>query len=138
MQTIWMDTIDFEKRGGWQPETQFVREMGQPYLIANEVPGKPAGDAETTFTAEADGWYRVFVRTKNWKYPEAPGQFRIIVDGETLPAVCGKMPVLYWYWDVAGDVYLNKGTHTLALHDVSGWLARCAAVARKNLRKRLK
>jgi len=128
MQTIWMDTIDFEKRGGWQPETQFVREMGQPYLIANEVPGKPAGDAETTFTVEADGWYRVFVRTKNWKYPEAPGQFRIIVDGETLPAVCGKMPVLYWYWDVAGDVYLNKGTHTLALHDVSGWLARCAAV----------
>ncbi len=126
--TIWLDTVDFNHHGQWQTETQFVREMAQPYLIASHTPGVPVEDAVTEFTLEEDGYYRFFVRTKNWKYPEAPGQFSILADGTELSNICGKMPVLYWYWEIAGDIYLKKGTHKIALHDRTGWLSRCAAV----------
>lgn len=95
-ETIWLDTVEFENMGEWQTETQFVREMAQPYLIANHTPGTPVADATTKFSVKEDGYYRFFVRTKNWKYPEAPGQFTLLTDGTELGNICGKMPVLYW------------------------------------------
>ncbi len=132
MEKIWIDTVDFEHYGGWQVETQFVREMGQPYLIANDVPGVPVKDASTSFTVGEEGYYRIFVRTKNWKLPEAPGRFKISVDGSEVENLCGKMPTPSWYWEIAGDVYLKSGKHTLSLCDKTGWLSRCSAVVITN------
>lgn len=128
MERLWIDTVDFQNKGGWQTETQFVREMGQAYLIANDVPGEPVADAETTFTVTEEGYYRFFVRTKNWRMPEAPGQFHLKVDDADMSHVCGMLPTPSWYWEIAGDMYLTPGTHTLHLCDHTGWLARCAAV----------
>ena len=113
MQTIWLDAAEFKNRGGWVLETQFVREMGQAYLMANHNPGVPVDNASTEFAVEKSGYYRFFVRTKNWKYPEAPGKFTLKVDGYELKNTCGKMPALYWYWEIADDVYLEKGTQEL-------------------------
>ena len=104
MENLWIDALEFKHLGGWKKESQFVREMGSSYLIANDVPGVPVEDATTEITIAEEGWHRIFVRTKNWKYPEAPGQFTVKVDGEELFHTLGKMPILYWYWDLAGDV----------------------------------
>jgi hypothetical protein len=31
---IWLDAVQFADHGGWQNDSQFVMQMGQPYLIA--------------------------------------------------------------------------------------------------------
>ncbi len=132
MQTIWIDAAEFENKGGWKKESQFVRSVGASYLIGIKTPGVPVEDATTTFTVNAEGNYRFFVRTKNWKFPEAPGQFTLAADGKELPNTLGKMPTHKWYWEIAGDVYLTKGEHTLSAVDKTGWLARFASVVITN------
>ncbi len=132
MQKIWIDAIEFEFFGGWVIDSQFVREMGQSYLIANDIPGEPVCDAVTKFSVDEDGYYRVFIRTKNWKIPYNPGQLKLVVDGIDLPATIGLMPSQKWYWEIAGDIELKKGEHTLAAKDLTGWLSRFAAVVITN------
>ncbi len=132
MQTLWIDAVDFENKGEWKIESQFVRDIGQSYLIATVVPGEPVKDATTSFTVNEDGMYRFYVRTKNWYHPYAPGQFKLAADGEELHNICGKMPTHTWYWEIAGDIYLKAGTHTLSAVDKTGWLARFAAVVITN------
>lgn len=109
MYTLWIDAAEFKNKGGWKLETQFVRAVGQSYLIACDIPGEPVSDATAEFDVKENGKYRIFVRTKNWKYSEAPGRFNVIVDGKDLPAVCGKMPTQSWYWEIAGDIELGSG-----------------------------
>jgi len=128
VQNLWIDAIEFENYGGWMRETQFVREMGQPYLIANHTPGVPVENASTHFTVEKSGYYRFHVRTKNWKFPEAPGKFTLKVDDIQLKNVCGKMPTHRWYWEIADDIYLEAGEHCLEACDKTGWLSRFASV----------
>ena len=132
MQKIWIDATEFENKGGWKIESQFVRSVGASYLLGLEKPGTPVENASTSFTVEEDGYYRFFVRTKNWKFPEAPGQFKLSADGEELPNTLGKMPTQKWYWEIAGDTYLKKGEHTLSAIDKTGWLARFASVVITN------
>lgn len=128
MQNLWIDAVDFDEKGGWQIETQFVREMGQPYLMANHTPGVPVENAVKKFSVEQEGYYRFFVRTKNWKFPEAPGRFKLKVDDYELNNECGKMPTHSWYWEIADDVYLKAGVHTLEVCDKTGWLSRFSSV----------
>lgn len=128
MSTVWLDAPDFTTKGGWQLETQFVREMEQPYLLANDEPGKPVQNAAAEFSVKQQGNYRVFVRTKNWKPADSPGRFQIKVDETLLPTVCGTRPTHRWHWDIAGDVLLSPGRHTVFLQDLTGWLSRAAAV----------
>ena len=128
MSTVWLDALEAKKIGGWKRETQFVRSVGQGYLIASDLPGTPVEDAQFEFSVETGGKYRVFVRTKNWKLPEAPGRFHISVNNSTLPNECGKQPITHWYWDIAGDIELKEGKHTLSVKDSTGWLSRFAAI----------
>ncbi len=132
MQTIWIDAAEFENKGGWKTETQFVRSVGSAYLLGVGKPGTPVENATTSFKVNEDGYYRFFVRTKNWKFPEAPGQFTLSADGQELPNILGKMPTHKWYWEIAGDAYLKKGEHTLSAIDKTGWLARFASVVITN------
>ena len=132
MQTIWIDAAQFQNKGGWKTETQFVRSVGSAYLLGLGKPGVPVENASTPFTVNEDGHYRFFVRTKNWKFPEAPGQFTLSADGEELPNTLGKMPTHKWYWEIAGDAYLKKGEHTLSAIDKTGWLARFSSIVITN------
>lgn len=127
MSMYWLDATDFN-RGGWQLDTQFVREMAAPYLIACDVPGEKVKDAEAIFSVENDGFYRIYVRTRNWKTEYSPGKFNIGVDSEILPSVMGEKPNSKWYWDIAGDIFLKKGEHSIKLKDLTGWLARVSTV----------
>ena len=128
MSNIWIDALEFKCYGGYKSETQFVRSVGMGYLIACQVPGEPCESASTTFKAEKSGKYRVFVRTKNWKLPEAPGKFKVAINENELNNLCGEMPNPNWYWDIAGDIDLKKGENTIEIVDKTGWFSRFSAV----------
>ena len=126
--TIWIDALDFEQKGGWKEDTQYVHLMGSGYLIAADEPGVPVEDATLTFQIPKDGTYRICVRDRNWLRPHSPGRFSILVDGKSTERTLGILPSDRWLWEIAGDVSLSCGEHTLSLHDLSGYFARCASI----------
>lgn len=127
MATIWMDAVDFQRYGGYVLDTQFIREMGQPYLLADGL-GTPVTPAETAFSVDNGGIYRVWVRTKNWCPPHDPDGLRVEIDGHAAANIVGMMQVRGWHFDIGGDFPLEKGAHTLRIMDTTGWFGRFAAV----------
>lgn len=127
MQKIWIDALAFENTGGFIFDTQFVREMGQGYLLANGV-GEPIAPASTRFVLNEEGKYRIHVRTKNWNNEYTPDGIVVSVDGVKSEHICAEMRSQGWYWEIAGDFELTAGTHTLEVADTKGWFGRFAAV----------
>ena len=62
---ILVETESFSDHGGWKLDTQFIREMGSPYLLAHGL-GTPVQDAATTIEMKEGGSYQLFARTKDW------------------------------------------------------------------------
>ena len=132
--TIFIEAESFDDWGGWVNDTQFMDQMGSPYLLAHGL-GKPVADAKTTFVG--NGWkYDVWVRTRNWTaywhpgwrlHPGA-GTFNIVVNGEKLPNVIGGQGSGEWEWVKAGEVTLKVGENTVALHDLDGFDGRVDAI----------
>ena len=133
-ETIFIEAESFDDWGGWVNDTQFMDQMGSPYLLAHGL-GKPVADAKTTFVG--NGWkYDVWVRTRNWTaywhpgwrlHPGA-GTFNIVVNGEKLPNVIGGQGSGEWEWVKAGEVTLKVGENTVALHDLDGFDGRVDAI----------
>lgn len=128
MAKIWIDAVRFDEKGDWRVETQFVRETGGAYLLAVNTPGYPAQDAKTALVVGEPGMYRVWVRTRNWLRPDAPGRFRALIDGERIGIEMGSLPTDRWTWQAAGDVFLESGEHTLVMRDTTGYFPRFSAV----------
>ena len=133
--TIFIEAESFDDWGGWVNDTQFMDQMGSPYLLAHGL-GKPVADAKTTFIG--NGWkYGVWVRTRNWTAYWNPcwrlcpgaGTFSIIVNGEKLPNVIGGQGNGEWEWVKVGEVTLKVGENTVALHDLAGFDGRVDAIA---------
>ena len=132
--TVLIEAESFDDWGGWVNDTQFMDQMGSPYLLAHGM-GKPVADAKTTFVG--NGWkYDVWVRTRNWTaywhpgwrlHPGA-GTFNIVVNGEKLPKVIGGQGSGEWEWVKAGEVTLKVGENTVALHDLDGFDGRVDAI----------
>ncbi len=127
MQRIWIDALHFENKGGFIPDTQFVREMGQGYLLANGV-GMPIEPASTAFEVKEESKYRIHIRTKNWNNEFSPDGIVVSVDGVKSEHTCAEMHCQGWYWETAGDFELNVGKHTIEVCDTKGWFGRFAAV----------
>ena len=129
--TVLVEAESFTDHGGWSLDTQFIREMGSPYLLAHGL-GTPVADATTTVTFPAAGTYRVFVRTKDWvarwQAPGTPGRFEVLVNGGPLPTTFGTEGAA-WDWQDGGTVKVAAGEATLALHDLTGFDGRCDCVA---------
>jgi len=129
-ESIFIEAESFDDWGGWVNDTQFMDQMGSPYLLAHGM-GKPVADAKTTFTANG-GKYNVWVRTKNWTSPWHPdvgaGTFKLVVNGKPLPNLLGCQGKGEWLWVKADDVTLKDGKNTLALHDLDGFDGRVDAV----------
>lgn len=133
-ETVLIEAESFDDWGGWVNDTQFMDQMGSPYLLAHGM-GKPVADAKTTFVG--NGWkYDVWVRTRNWTaywhpgwrlHPGA-GAFNIVVNGEKLPNVIGGQGSGEWEWVKAGEVTLKVGENTVALHDLDGFDGRVDAI----------
>ncbi len=129
-ESILIEAESFQDPGGWVLDTQFIDTMGSPYLLAHGL-GKRVKNAKTTFTAPADGTYRVHVRTLNWvaKFHAegAPGIFQVLVDGQPLNISFGSTGKT-WAWQYGGPVELTKGEHEIELQDSTGFDGRCDAI----------
>src|SRR5687768_8221695 len=90
--SILVEAESFSDPGGWCLDTQFIQQMGSPYLLAHGM-GRPVRDAVTEVTFPSTGSYRVFVRTKDWvarwNAPGHPGRFQILIDGTPLTDTFG-------------------------------------------------
>ena len=128
---ILLEAENFDDRGGWVLDSQFMDLMGSPYLLAHGL-GKPVADAHTTFNVAKGGDYRTWVRTKDWvarwQALGTPGRFQIHLNGKPLNATFGtKNP--QWHWQDGGIVSLQSGKNHLRLHDLTGFEGRCDAIA---------
>ena len=127
--SYFIEAEQFADKGGWAVDSQFIDQMGSSFLLAHGM-GRPVADATTTFDCQTAGTYYVWARTRNWTAPwseHAAGMFTIKVGGVELPNVLGR-GTGEWQWQKAGEVTLEKGTTTIALHDLTGFDGRCDAI----------
>ncbi len=122
-----LEAESFLDKGGWLVDPQFVEQMGSPYLLAHGL-GTPVDNASTTVQIKKKGKYHVWTRTKNWVPGnwEAPGQFQVIVNGQTLANTMGL--TAGWGWEYAGEVDITRKKTTVELKDLTGFNGRCDAV----------
>lgn len=129
-QEIFIEAEQFAGKGGWVVDAQFMDQMGSPYLLAHGR-GVPVADAVTTVTFPSTGTYHAWVRTYNWNAPwdasQAPGIFRLVVNGKPLVDKLGDVPA-QWGWQYAGKVDISKKENKIALHDLTGFSGRCDAI----------
>ena len=121
-----IEAEDFDHHGGWVVDSQFETQMGSPYLLAHGL-GRPVADATTILRIAEAGDYEVWVRTRDWAPPHAPGRFKLAVGGVTLQTEFGVNPD-GWSWQSGGKIALPQGEVTLALHDLTGFNGRCDAI----------
>ncbi|MBQ1454877.1 MAG: FAD-dependent oxidoreductase [Thermoguttaceae bacterium] len=134
--TVWIeaesmaDSPETPMAGGWTVDPQLIDTVGSSVLLAHGL-GKPVADASGTFNIPQSGDYRLFVRTRNWVAPwsksEAPGRFRLLIDGNQDAAEFGTEGEK-WHWQPGGTVRLEAGEHTIALRDLTGFDGRCDAI----------
>lgn len=124
---IWIDAEDFEEYGGWWMETQFVPQMGSPYLMAAGT-GTPVADAKTTVTVADAGTYKLWVRNKNWIRGYDPGPFNVVIGDVPSPVTFGTVDLEEWIWQDGGIFELEAGEVELALRDLTGHYGRCDAL----------
>lgn len=125
---VLIEAESFNEFGGWKLDTQFIHSMGSPYLLAHGL-GQPVAPARTTVKLPAaDRWF-VWVRTKNWVPGpwEAPGRFKLAVNGHKLAHVFGEGDG-EWHWECGGAVELDAAAITLSLVDLTGFNGRCDAI----------
>jgi hypothetical protein len=125
-----VEAESFETRGGWQLDTQFIREMGSPYLLAHGL-GRPVQDAVANVQFPRPGKYQVFVRTKDWvarwQAPGQPGKFQLSINGKPLAETFGTQGEA-WFWQPGGAVEIDDVHVQLKLQDLTGFDGRCDAI----------
>jgi hypothetical protein len=125
-----IEAESFAKHGGWKLDTQFITEMGSPYLLAHGL-GSPVEDAGTDVMFPSIGEYRVFVRTKDWvarwKGIGQPGRFQLLLDGMPLKETFGTKGE-EWHWHNGGIISIKKKKMRLSLKDLTGFDGRCDAI----------
>ncbi|WP_235909006.1 FAD-dependent oxidoreductase [Roseiconus nitratireducens] len=127
---LFLETESFDALGGWKLDTQFIQQMGSPYLLAHGL-GRPVDDAVKTIQVTTPGTYRVWARTfdwvARWEAPGAPGKFQIWIDGQPLEPTFGTESA-DWAWQDGGTVQLDAGPTEFRLHDLTGFDGRCDCI----------
>jgi hypothetical protein len=127
---VLVEAESFESHGGWKLDTQFIDNMGSPYLLAHGL-GRPVKDATTTVEFPARGKYRIFVRTKDWvarwDATGQPGRFQLQVGGTAVKETFGTKGA-EWHWHDGGTVMIESTSVKLALHDLTGFDGRCDSI----------
>ena len=123
-----IEAENFEEKGGWMVDPQFVEQVGSPYLLAHGL-GEPVKNANAQLTFAKTGQYHVWVRTMNWapgKW-EAPGRFKIVINNHELETILGNEPG--WSWQYAGSTDINEKNTVIKLKDLTGFDGRCDAIS---------
>lgn len=127
---VLVEAESFAEHGGWVLDTQFIANMGSPYLLAHGL-GRPVADATTVVQLPQAGTYRVFVRTKDWvarwNASGQPGRFQLLLNGQPLAEAFGTQGA-DWFWQDGGTVELTEPHVTLTLRDLTGFDGRCDAI----------
>ena len=127
---LFVEAENFNLKGGWKVDQQFMDIMGSPYINAHGM-GVPVEDATTEIEIPQSNTYHVYARTFNWTSPwttkEGPGKFQIGIDGEMMTTVLGCKGDK-WEWQYAGSVTLEQGKHALVIHDLTGFNGRVDAI----------
>ena len=121
---------------GWSVDAQFTEAVGSPYLLAHGL-GKRVPDARAKVMIPAPGRWRLWVRARNW-LPEdirteaegaglLPCAFQVLVNGRPLTKIFG-CGLRTWAWEDGGEIVLDSTAVEIALHDLSGFDARCAGI----------
>lgn len=125
-----IETESFTSLGGWSLDTQFIQQMGSPYLLAHGL-GKPVADATTTIDIRQAAEYVVWVRTMDWvarwQAPGHPGRFALKIDDTLVSDQCGTEGDK-WHWQKVGKLPLASGKHQLRIQDATGFDGRCDAI----------
>jgi len=125
---VLLEAASFEGLGGWKLDTQHYQQMGGCYLLAHGL-GNPVANAKTTVKLPQAGTWNVWVRTRDWCPGdwEAPGRFRVHVNGSPLSPVFGTEPG--WAWQYGGKAEVTgSGEVEVALEDLTGFDGRCDAI----------
>ncbi len=127
--SLLVEAESLASHGGWMLDTQFIEEMGSPYLLAHGM-GTPVAEASDTIAFPEAGDYHVYVRTKDWvarwEAPGAPGKFRVAIDGTVLDEVFGDEGT-EWHWEYGGTVSVGTSA-VVALQDMTGFDGRVDAL----------
>lgn len=130
MNEIFFEAESLGNLGGWIVDSSMMETIHSSFIMAHGM-GIPVHDAEGTFSADADAVYNVWVLTRNWtavwQGAECIGKFNLRIDETNLPETLGTAGAA-WSWQKAGEIFLKKGLHTVSLHDLTGFNARCDAV----------
>ncbi|MEM6378758.1 MAG: FAD-dependent oxidoreductase, partial [Bacteroidota bacterium] len=122
-----IEAESFLDKGGWVSDPQFIQQMGSTYLMAHGM-GTPLPNAKTQIKIKQKGSYHIWARTRNWVPGtwEAPGRFKVIVNGEELENTLGLNPD--WNWEYAGQVKIKDKNTLVELKDLTGFNGRCDAI----------
>ena len=123
---VWLETERFDNPGGWTEDSQFIDQMGSPYLMAIGL-GTPVEDAATRAALPRPGRYRLWARTRDWVPDHHPGRFQILLDGKPVERTFGANGRQGWHWE-EGGVHQLGGAVELRLHDLTGFYGRCDAI----------
>ncbi len=127
---VLLEAEQFDNPGGWILDTEFIQNMGSPYLMAHGL-GRPVEDATTVVRFPEAGKWRIWVRTMDWVArwgaPGTPGRFELLIDGKRLPVVFGTEGA-DWHWQSGGVFDIGPHAVKLALHDLTGFNGRCDAI----------
>lgn len=126
---VFVEAEQFAHHGGWELDQQSMEQMGSPYLLAHGL-GIPVPDATTQVEFPSAGFYRIWVRTRDWvapwNAPGAPGKFQVWIDGKPVRETFGTKSAT-WHWHDGGMVKVGKKAK-IALHDLTGFEGRCEAI----------
>ena len=126
---VLVEAASFAKLGGWKLDTQHYQQMGGCYLLAHGV-GEPVDNASTKVNIPQSGKWHVWVRTRDWCPGDwqAPGRFRVLVDGVPLKPEFGTEGER-WHWQAGGAVEVSSpGEIKVELKDLTGFDGRCDAI----------
>lgn len=130
MNEIFIEAESLKSLGGWVVDTGSVEMRHSAYLMAHGM-GVPVTDAVGEIEIAADGLYRVYALTRDWTATwgvlDPAGKFEILLGGKALSNTLGTNGK-DWGWQLAGEVTLSKGNHSLSLHDLTGFNGRCDAI----------
>ena len=130
MHEIFIEAESFRTLGGWAVDQQSMQTLHSSYVLAHGL-GVPVADAVTEFSVDVPGEYSVWALTRDWtaawNASDSAGKFELSADDKAFSAVLGANGAT-WDWQLAGQRFFEKGTHTLALHDLTGFDGRCDAV----------
>jgi len=127
---VFIEAENFQNKGGWVVDQQFMGLMGSSYLMAHGM-GIPVADASTFVEFPAKGDYYVFVRTFNWTSPwhngEGPGKFQLTINGEETGSILGTFGS-EWLWQNAGKISITDARVKVGLKDLTGFNGRVDAI----------